>query len=155
MRVENAQAGLLLDDSIITKLHIKNNLAVVVGPSFDKQILDVDFAVGKVFVRDNKDYVGELELAVRLRVKHERKTAFDLNLTMLGLYSAPNQAYKSKEDFSEALEINGLASLVSIARANIAAITSNVFCLGSIKMPMINVFMLRELKKQSNMESQT
>jgi hypothetical protein len=64
--------------------------------------------------------------------------------------AAPKPVYQSTEEFVKAVELNGLASLVSYARANIASLTGLTFCQGNLVLPMINIFKLQELKEKSN-----
>jgi len=71
-----------------------------------------------------------------------------MKISHLSFFLAPLEAFDSEDNFSKAVELNGLASLISFARANIASITGLTLCKGNITLPMINVFKINKLKRE-------
>lgn len=148
MIIKNAQAGLILKNVVVVDLAIKNCL--VEGFKFDEnsQILDVDYNTLNVR-SDEKTYFTEIEMKTRITIKKNRKIYFDLKITHLAFYAASKKQYQTPGEFSDAVNLNGLASLISFARSNISSITGLTFCQGNITLPMLNVFKLNELKAKS------
>lgn len=147
MRIKNAEAGLLLKQAIVSELIIDNQLAL--SDIFDEnsQTLDMDYEIGNVG-SDDDCYYGEITLKTKIIIKINKKKCFDMRISHLGGFIAPLDAYENEEIFYKSIELNGLASLISFARANIASITGLIFCQGNIMLPMINVFKLNKLKRK-------
>lgn len=150
MRIKNAQAGLILKDVVITDLSIKNQLFQYNGIfNENNQMMDMDYNVLEIIDSDDNQYIGKLELTTIINVKENKKTVFNLKISHLGLIAAPKISYETTSDFVKAVELNGLASLVSFARAEISTITAATFSQGNIVLPMINIFSLQKLKEAS------
>jgi hypothetical protein len=149
MKIKDAQAALILRNAVVTELSLKNHLAVHGRFNADTHTIDMDYDVVEVDDGREDSYNAKLELITKVIVKHNRTTALSLKIKHLGLLAAPKTAFATTEDFVKAVELNGLASLVSFARANIASITGVTFCQGNIILPMINIFKLQQLKEES------
>lgn len=147
MRIENARAGLMLNHVIISELKITNKLATFTDFDENSEILDMDYEIFNEKYEEDV-YSAELRLITKVVIKENTKKLFEFKIIHLGFLSAPISAFKTLEDFVKAVELNGLASLISFARANIASITSIVLCQGSVILPMINVFKLNALKRE-------
>lgn len=150
MKIKNAQAGLILRNVVVAEVSIKNHLAK--HGQFDDNTHTIDMDYNVVDLNDSHEniYQAKLELITKVIVKNEKATVFSLKIKHLGLLAAPKSVYPTKEEFVKAVELNGLASLVSYARANIASLTGLTFCQGNLVLPMINIFKLHELKEKSN-----
>lgn len=144
MIIEDAMAGLTLIDSVVTDMKLSNEMALLVDLE-DKGTVDMDYEIGKAELKESC-YIGEVSLSVNVYYREGRKKMFNLKLTQLGFFAAYSECYDSIEEFRDALEINGVASLISVVRATISAISSNIFAKGSIKLPLVNVYRLKELK---------
>lgn len=150
MKIKNAQAGLILRDVVITELSLKNHLAAHGRFDENTHTIDMDYNVVDLDDSNENFYRAKLELITKVIVKNKKTTIFNLKVKHLGFLAAPKPVYQSTEEFVKAVELNGLASLVSYARANIASLTGLTFCQGNLVLPMINIFKLQELKEKSN-----
>ena len=148
MIIKNAQAGIMLKDVIVSDLVVKNQLAKLEKFDENEQTLDVDYNIINIDENEH-EYFAEIELKTRITIKENRKIYFDLKVTHLGFFGAPKEEYSAQLDFYKAIELNGLASLISFARANIGSISGLIFCQGNIMIPMINVFKLNKIKEES------
>ncbi len=147
MIIKNAEAGLLLKKVIIADLSIDNQLAESDVFDENSQILDMDYEIFNVS-SDENCYFAEIKLKTKIIIKINKKKYFDMKISHLGFCIAPSEAFENENSFYKAVELNGLASLISFARSNIASITSLTFCQGNIMLPMINVFKLNSLKNE-------
>lgn len=150
MIIKEAEAGLILRHVIVSELSIFNELAGSGSGNFDEnnQLLDMDYDILDLKSSD-KFYSAEVKLKTKITIKKNKKKYFDMKISHIGFLIAPKEAYDDEENFYKAVEINGLASLISFARANIASITGMIFCQGNIMLPMINVFKLNKLKEEN------
>ena len=147
MIIKNAQAGLMLKRVIVTDLLVNNQVAeALVAFDENSQTLDMDYEIRKLD-SSPETLNSEVKLKTKIVIKVEKQKRFELQVTHLGLVSAPTSAFDTEEDFDKAVELNGLASLISFARANIASISGLTFCHGNIVLPMINVYKLNDLKR--------
>lgn len=149
MKIKNAQAGLILRNVIVTEVSIKNHLAKHGHFDDNTHTIDMDFNIVDLDDGPDSIYQAKLELITKVIVNDEKATVFSLTIKHLGLLAAPKSVYPSTEDFVKAVELNGLASLVSYARANISSLTGLTFCQGNLVLPMINIFKLQELKRKA------
>ncbi len=149
MKIKDAQAGLILRNVVVTELSLKNHLAAHGRFDDNTHIVDLDYNVVEVDDSNEDSYRAKLELITKVVVKDGKITVLNLKVRHLGFLAAPKLVFTTKDDFVKAVELNGLASLVSFARANIASITGVTFCQGNIILPMINIFKLQQLKEES------
>lgn len=149
MKIKDAQAGLILRDVIVTEISLKNSIAVHGRFNENMHIIDMDYNVVEVDDSDTDSYTANLELITKVLMKDGKTTIFNLKIKHLGYLVAPKKVYPTTDEFIKAVELNGLASLVSFARANITTITSAAFCQGNLVLPMINIFKLQKLKEES------
>ncbi len=149
MKIKNAQAGLILRNVVVTEVSIQNHLAKHGQFDDNTHTIDMDYNVVDLNDIHESNYQAKLELITKVIVKNEKAPVFSLKITHLGLLAAPKSVYPTKEEFVKAVELNGLASLVSYARANIASLTGLTFCQGNLVLPMINIFKLQELKEKA------
>ena len=74
-------------------------------------------------------------------------TRIKIDLTMEGAFIGNIQKLK-KEDFANMLELNGLTTLSQLSRAYILSVTALSGITPPVKLPMINIFKLRQQKKK-------
>jgi len=91
-------------------------------------------------------YLGILELIIKVKATIKKKLLFKIELEMEGAFTGDAEKL-THEKFAEMLEMNGLITLLQISRAYILSVTCQSGINPPVKMPMINVFKLREQKK--------
>lgn len=148
MKIKKAQAGLILRNVVITEMTMKNQLATHGKFNNSTHAIDMDYNVIEVDDTKEETYHAKLELITKISIRESNAMLLSFKIKHLGLLAAPKSVYETTEEFVKAVELNGLASLVSIARANISSITGIVFCQGNVILPMINIFKLQKLKEE-------
>lgn len=149
MKIKNAQAGLILRDVVVTELSLKNQLASPGKLDPTAHMLDMDYNVIDVDDSRENSLRAKLELVTKIVIKDQNVTVLNLKVKHLGILMAPRRAFQNTDEFVKAVELNGLASLVSYARATISSITGVIFSQGNLVIPMINIYKLQELKEAS------
>ena len=107
---------------------------------------DIDYNIVEV-KEDEKLFVGKLEYIVVIKAKVKNKILFKIQLTMEGIFAGIKNKL-SQEDFKNMMELNGIATLSHLSRAYIISATSLAGINPPVKLPMINVHILREMKKK-------
>lgn len=103
---------------------------------------------------DNEDtYGGTVVFKVKLTDPTEEDEEYSdiLNFALEG-YFIGNKNELDNEKFENLLEINGLATLSQLTRSIIISTTSNFGMDSPVSLPMINIFELIKLKKESEKE---
>lgn len=149
MRIKAAQAGLILRNVVVTEMMMKNQLAAHGKFNENTHVIDMDYDVLDVDDTQDDMYHAKLALTTKVFVKEGKETLLNFKIKHLGLLAAPKPVYETTDDFLKAVELNGLASLVSVARANISSITGIVFCQGNVTLPLINIFKLQKMKEEA------
>lgn len=111
---------------------------------------DFDYNVNDVQRKEEK-ILGIIEFSVKARAKIKRNILFKVELVMEGAFGCESGQLPD-EKFLEMLEVNGLITLSQISRAYIISVTSQSGINPPLKMPMINVMKLREMKRDSGPE---
>lgn len=150
MIIKNAQAGLMLQGCIVTSLNVKNDLAIPPTLLETPPIIDMDYDIYQIDENSDGIYFGSMTLTTKVTYKQGRKAVFTITMVLDGVFAAPKSVCENVDDFKKKLKVNGLTSLISVARANISTLTSNIFFSGCIKLPMINVFKLIKQKEEQN-----
>lgn len=118
--------------------HVKKDQQAALSFDFDYNVNDIQRSEEKVF--------GIIEFIVKAKATVKRKILFKVELVMEGAFACESEQL-SNERFLELLEINGLITLSQISRSYIISVTSQSGINPPVKMPMINVMKLREMKK--------
>lgn len=119
-----------------------------VKSSGEREDASFDFDYNVVALDEhNEKLIGIIEFIVRAKATTNRGLRLKTILVMEGGFSC-NEAIKDK--FQEMLEINGLVTLSQISRSYLMSVTSQSG-VPPLRMPMINVKMLRE-KKEDKLE---
>ena len=103
-----------------------------------------DYQVNDVQRREDR-VLGIIEFIVKARVTVKKRILFKVELVMEGVFGSEAEQL-SDEQFYEMLEVNGLITLSQISRAFIISVTSQSGIHPPLKMPMINIMKLREMK---------
>ena len=86
-----------------------------------------------------------LRFIVQIKAKVKNKILFKIELEMEGMFTGNNDRL-SREKFMEMLEINGLVNLLHLSRAYLISVTAQSGINPPVRLPMINVLILREEK---------
>ena len=113
---------------------------VEVSFDFDYDLQEIRQDEGKV--------LGVIDFVVKVKAIVKKKVLFKIELVMEGAFGSEPQKLPN-DTFLEMLEINGLITLAQISRAYILSVTSQSGINPPIRMPMINVMKLREMKHQT------
>lgn len=98
--------------------------------------------------RGEDKLAGVIEFIVKARATVKKRILYKVELVMEGAFGCESKQL-SDEKFLEMLEVNGLITLSQISRAYIISVTSQSGITPPLRMPMINIMKLREMKKQS------
>lgn len=124
--------------SLVTRQVNKKDQQATLSFDFDYNVNDVP--------RNEEKLLGIIEFIVKARATVKRRMLFKVELVMEGAFGCESKQL-SNERFLELLEVNGLITLSQISRAYIISVTSQSGINPPLKMPMINVMKLREMKK--------
>lgn len=102
----------------------------------------------KALEEREENYLGIMEFIVKVKATVGKKHFFKVRLVMEGAFACGTKSMP-RDKFEEMLEINGLFTLSQISRAYLISVTSQSG-MNPVKMPMINVMKLREVKKHSD-----
>ena len=136
--------------SSVRKLDISNNFVKMDDSSEIKRTFDVSYSIDDAVLDDHK-WIGLLTLSVwvscNFKSPKARPASFSLKLELQGCFTAPEQL--PEEEFHKLLSVNGCTALYSVARGVVVSTSAQVFDGGSIRLPMVNIFKLRERTENS------
>ena len=149
MEAKKLMSSFQLMGSRVIKFNLSNDFIGLESVRPDK--CDVSYSV-KEIEKDDEVIMGVIQLDVKASIKGKGKAKNSCSLSMEGGFCAPVEM--PEESFITMLEINGTASLYSLARAFIANTTSLATTSGHIVLPMINTIQLVEAQKQEVSDKQ-
>jgi len=119
----------------IKKIQLQNPFPVLPVENIERKI-KFGYAIKESrFDESRNAMVGIADLSVQLVIEAPNDVEFLCEIELEGLFTGEDI---SAEEFDDMLNVNGNAALYSIARANIASITSLAFNDGKIMLPMVN-----------------
>ena len=137
----------LLTTSIVS-LDIKNSFWGYDERASGKKEIDVGFTAHTVENDDNQEQrLGVLDLKIQITSEVENQK-FALDMIYRGLFSAPMGM--EQQLFEKMLRLNGCASLYSMARAAIGSISTQMFSVGNIVLPLVNFVRFYEIENPGN-----
>lgn len=129
----------------IRKLNCRNDFVVVPDEPKVKRSFDVSSSIKSIDLQEGNHF-GLLSMDISIKISHAGRK-FVLSLTIEGCFIA--SAEKLPIDaFRQMLEMNGSATLYSVARSMVISYTSQMFASGAIMLPMINVIKMKEQEKK-------
>lgn len=128
----------------VSKFILDTRLIPSKGPA--EVSFDVDYNIVNCSEYEAQHF-GVLELIVKVRATLKRRILFKIELTMEGIFTG-DATKLSRDKFVEMLEMNGLITLLHISRAYIVSVTSQFGINPPVKIPMINIYKMREKKKK-------
>ncbi|NLC69671.1 MAG: preprotein translocase subunit SecB [Clostridiaceae bacterium] len=105
---------------------------------FDYNIIELCEEKGHLF--------GVIEFLVKGKAKAGKSLLFSISLAMEGAFVG-NPELLSIDKFKDMLELNGVITLSQISRSFLISVTSQSGINPPVRLPMINVFALREQKR--------
>lgn len=115
-----------------------------------KTNFDIDYNI-KELKEDERLFISKLEYIVVIKAKVKNRILFRIKLIMEGIF-AGNKNKLSEEEFKNMVELNGIATLSHLSRSYIISATSLAGINPPVKVPMVNVYILREMKKKNDLE---
>lgn len=109
--------------------------------NFDYNILQLE--------EQEERYIGCIEFVSFIKAKVKNSILFKVDLKMEGVFIG-NPQKLTLEQFKEMAELNGVATLSQLSRAYILSVSALSGINPAIKLPMINVFSLREKKNKTS-----
>lgn len=143
MDVEKIKSEFQFIGASITSLNITNQLFQYDERRPGKKEIDVGYAIiDNQVIQEQKKRCGMLDLHVNINCTLDEKS-LQIQLVMRGIFTAPAEI--AADLFEKMLKINGCTALYSMARANIGSISSQIFAVGNIVLPMVNIIRFHEL----------
>ena len=143
MNIENIKANLQIIGTRIAKLNINNEFVFIdLNDENISREIDVSYELSPAFdVEDEENLTAQnILMYIRLKITDgELQANIDLDLEGGFIFDGTD-----KEQLHDMLTVNGTATLYSIARGIISSITSHMCANGTLLLPMINMFSLRE-----------
>ena len=150
MDANRIKASIQLVGTSIVDLHINNGFLAYNEMMPGEKSIDVAYAVRDIRLsQDQAKKNGLLDLIISLSATIDGRT-FELHMTMRGLFEIPAECEDA--DFKKMLEINGCAALYSMARASVSSISTQMFTVGNIVLPLVNFIRFHELQETENKE---
>lgn len=123
--------------STIKSVKIKNDFLSLSNSNNMKRKIDISHLLGDIdLIEDGQFYSGTIILNIKVNIS-QNKNKYNVDISIEGCFNAPSEI--GEETFKSMLELNGIASLYSIARAFVQSTTSQTLLAGSVLLPMINV----------------
>ena len=149
MNIENIKANLQIIGTRIAKLNISNDFVYIdLDDENISREIDVSYELSPAFAVKDKENLTTQNILMYVRLKvtdDELQANIDLDLEGGFIFDGTD-----KEQLRDMLTVNGTATLYSIARGIISSITSHMCTNGTLLLPMINMFRLREELDNAN-----
>jgi len=144
MNTKKVEAAFQLLTAAVTSIDIKNTFFGYDERNPGKKEIDVGFIIRDVGYDEEKELrLGILDLKVVVTSEVDDNN-ISLDMEYRGVFSAPLDM--EEDAFKKMLGINGCAALYSMARATISSISSQVFSIGNIVLPMVNFIRFHEIE---------
>lgn len=109
---------------------------------------DIDYNILSAEKEEN-NFVGAVEFIAEIKAKVKKSILFKISLKMEGVFVG-NPYVLTDESFRNMLELNGVATLSHLSRSFIMSTTTLAGINPPIRLPMVNIHKLKELKKNSS-----
>lgn len=105
---------------------------------------DIDYNIIKTINEEDR-YIGLMEFIINADAKIKDENLFNVNMVMEGLFVGNPKRF-NQEQFINMLELNGVATLSQLSRAYIISMSSISGLNPPVKLPMLNIHNLIDLK---------
>lgn len=143
MDVEKIKADFQIESSAIKNVILKVKHMPDKGEKITYH-LDVDYNILNLEESDSA-YHGALELFIEIKAKSGRKNILEIKLESEAHFKG-NKKTITYDQFRDMLELNGLATLSHLSRSYILAFTALSGINPPVRMPLLNIHALREMK---------
>lgn len=113
--------------------------------------IDIEYSTSSIDEKDSRFY-GALTLYIKIDVKEKQrnnpKKKYKGTLEIVGFFAANREI--GKETFAKMLEVNGCASLFSVARAFFISVSAQSMLDGQITLPLLNIVNMSKKKSENN-----
>ena len=143
MNTKDVAASFQLISTSIRKLNISNSFYEYSEHKDGERTVDLAYdIVDQRYVEEKNKRMGLLDLHISLLCKVVEE-GFTIEMVLRGVFQAEPEI--SEETFTHMLRLNGCAALYSIARASVSSISTQLFSIGNIVLPMVNFVRFHEL----------
>lgn len=145
MDTKKVEAPFQLSSTFVSEFSVNNNFL-----SYDERIpgdkkIDVSYSIPQEPITKDNMVAGILSLQILVHSKID-ENSLQLKLVLNGCFT---EGGTDPEEFKNHLRLNGCVALYSIARATVSSISSQLFSVGNIVLPMVNFIKFRELEKSN------
>ena len=134
MELNRIATGIKLVGTTIKEISVENNIVNVqkeAKRSFGLNINEPSFE------NIDEGLFSQMAIDFEVEIEQAEDRNFKLELSLEGAFLSEKNT--EEEDFKQLVIINGAAALISIARGKIESITSNIFDIGKVVIPFVNV----------------
>lgn len=107
-----------------------------------------DYEIVK-FEENENFYLGVLHFKTNFTAKVKNKIIFKINVIYEGTFGGKKSTL-SEQDFKNMLELNGIVTLSHLTRAYVISCSALAGINPPVRLPMINIHKLRNMKKKDN-----
>ena len=144
MDIKKVESQFQLLSSMVAHMNVNNSFLAYDERKPGKKEIDVSYKVCQVKDVDEKNQrVGVLDLIISISSEIDNQE-YNLKTVIRGFFAAPLEL--PEETFIKMLRINGCTALYSIARGIISSVSSQMFSIGNIVLPMVNFIRFHELE---------
>lgn len=133
--------------SDVIKLNIENNLSTYNGDNSLSRNFAIDYDITNVDKADDNLY-GTVILHLNMFIHNEQETFMKIMADIKGVFKS--SAETETQTFEKMLELNGVTALYGVSRGIITAISSIAFPSEVIRLPMLNINLLIQKKRNQN-----
>lgn len=139
MNTKKIASDFQLIGTAVRHIDFKNDFVSIDERSADfEKTFDLDYKVINISKSaDENQWIGLSLLTIDVNLENGM-SSMSMHIVIEGAFSCSSTV--DKEPFKNMIEINGGASIYSIARGFITSITSQAMCGGEVILPMINVY---------------
>ncbi|MCL0100564.1 preprotein translocase subunit SecB [Peptococcaceae bacterium] len=123
-----------------------NNLKIKKNKATVNLDIDLDYDILELSEK-NDTFFGVISYIVNIKALLQKSILFEIYLNMEGAFRA-NSNKIDKDQFKDMIELNGVAVLSHLSRSYILTITAMSGINPPIKLPMINIYKLKETKNK-------
>lgn len=151
INVEKIKADFQIISSRVVKFELetkdykeeKENINV--SNTYDYEIIKLE--------EDEQLYYGVLQFKSCFAAKVKNKLLFKVNVIYEGIFAGKKEKL-NMQDFKNMLELNGIVTLAHLTRAYVISCTALAGFNPPVRLPLINIHKLKEMKGQTSAQKQ-
>lgn len=147
MNIEKVSSQFQLLSTTVVELQATNSFLFYDERKSGKKEIDVSYSIKQVSsIEDENNRIGVLDLIITISSEIEDRK-YNFKMVIRGFFEAPLDM--DENTFGNMLRVNGCAALYSTARGIICGISSQMFAVGNVVLPMVNFIHFHEIEQQS------